>query len=384
MSAAVRPLRVLMIGHRGFPGVQGGVESHLEQLCPRLVVLGCDVEAIVRTPFVPANAPRHWRGVRFKRIWSPAKAGIEALVHTMLCVLYAAWRRPDIVHFQALGGALWVPLARLAGLRVVFTHHSRNYLWGKWSAPVRIILRASEAVACAWSSAVIVVSEELREVVRTAHSIEATRIGNGVLVPELPQGRLTLRELGLDSGRYALFVGRLVPEKRVLDLADAFAAAGLPGWKLVIVGDAGHPAEYATEVESRTRALPGGVIAGFRSGAALSELFANAGVFVLPSAHEGMPIALLEALGYGVPVLASDIRPNLELGLGEERYFPMGNVAVLADRLRAVAARGWSAAERDAQRSSVARAHSWDDVAAATLCVYTNVARKRMTVVHVR
>jgi glycosyltransferase involved in cell wall biosynthesis len=375
MSAPRRAPRVLMIGHRGFPGVQGGVESHLEQLCPRLVALGCDVEAVVRSPFVPANAPREWRGVRFKRLWSPVKAGVEAVVHTLLAVLYAAWRRPDLVHFQALGGAVWVPLARVAGLRVVFTHHSRNYLWGKWSTPARFILRMSEAFACRWSNAVIVVSEELREVVRDTRGIEATRIGNGVLVPPLPATRATLHELGLQPGRYVLFVGRLVPEKRVLDLVEAFAAAALPGFKLVIVGGPGHPLEYSTEVEARTRALEGGVIAGFRSGTALAELFANAGVFVLPSAHEGMPIALLEALGYGVPVIASDIRPNRELALGEARYFPMGDSAALAARLRETVGRGWTAAQRDAQREDVARQHSWDDVAAATLAVYESARR---------
>ncbi len=279
------------------------------------------------------------------------------------------------MHFQALGGAVWVPLARLFGLRVVFTHHSRNYLWGKWSAPAKLILRLSEAFACRWSNAVIVVSEELREVVRDTRGVAATRIGNGVLVPPLPETRATLDELGLTPGRYALFVGRLVPEKRVLDLVEAYAAAQLPDFKLVIVGGPGHPPEYSAEVESRTRALPGGVVAGFRSGTALAELFANAGVFVLPSAHEGMPIALLEALGYGVPVIASDIRPNRELNLGEARYFPMGNAAALADRLRETIARGWTPAQRDAQREEVARQHSWDDVAAATLAVYQSTQR---------
>jgi len=361
---------VLMIGHRGFPGVQGGVESHLEQLCPRLVALGCDVEAVVRTPFVPASAPRTWRGVKFVRLWSPLKAGVEAVLHTLLCVLYAGWRRPDIVHFQALGGALWVPLARLFGLRVVFTHHSRNYLWGKWGGPAKWILRVSEAAACRWSNAVIVVSEELREVVKATRGVDAVRIANGVLVPPLPPPGATLAGLGLTPGRYVLFVGRLVPEKRVLDLVQAFAQAALPSWRCVVVGGAGHPAEYAAEVASLAAGTPGTVMAGFRSGEALAELFAHAGVFVLPSAHEGMPIALLEALGYGVPVLASDIRPNLELALGESRYFPMGDVAALARRLREVAANGWSPAQRDAQRAAVARQHSWDDIAAATVQVY--------------
>src|SRR5215813_7013658 len=95
-------MKVLVLGVRGLPNVQGGVETHAEQLYGRLVELGCDVEVIVRSPFVPPVRRSHG-DIRLRRIWSPRSTGFEALVHSILGVLYAGVTRPDILHIHAVG-----------------------------------------------------------------------------------------------------------------------------------------------------------------------------------------------------------------------------------------------------------------------------------------
>jgi len=130
-NGAVRPLRIMVLGIRGIPSVQGGVETHAEQLYERLAHMDCDVEVLVRSPFVPAT--RRWLGsIRIRRIWSPRSTGFEALVHSVLGVLYAAIVRPDVLHIHAIGPAIVTPIARFLGLRVVVTNHGPDYDRAKW------------------------------------------------------------------------------------------------------------------------------------------------------------------------------------------------------------------------------------------------------------
>lgn len=364
-------MRIVMLGLRGFPEVQGGVETHAEHLCPLLAELGCEVHVITRSPYQPAGVGEVWRGVRFHRLWAPRSKGLEAIVHTLLGVLYAGLvLRPDVLHIQAIGPAIMTPLARLLDLKVVVTHHGPDYERQKWGRFARFVLRLGERFGMRGSNACIVISGVIRDIVRDKHGRGSTLIPNGVTLPPLPSTRGALARFGLEPGRYVLLVSRLVPEKRHADLLDAFRTAELPGWKLVIVGAADHPDAYMTEILAAAKATPGVVCTGFQSGLALQELYGHAGLFVLPSSHEGLPIALLEALSYGLPVVASAIPANLEVGLSTEHHFPLGDVEVLRQRLREFAGRPSTPAEREARRRWVVSRYDWQEIARRTLQVY--------------
>ena len=362
-------LRVTWLGLRGLPGVQGGIETHAEQLCPRLAALGCRVTVLARAPYQPAGAA--WRGVRLRRLWAPRHKHLETVVHTLLGVLHAGLvDRPDVLHLQAIGPALWTPLARLLGLRVVLTHHGADHARQKWGPLARAVLRAGEAAGARFAHEVVAISGGIVADLARAHGRGATLIPNGVPAPGPASDPGLLSPFGLEPGRYALLVGRLVPEKRHLDLIRAFARARLPGWKLALVGAADHADAHAAQVLQAAAQHAGVVCTGFRQGAALQALYAHAGVFVLPSSHEGQPIALLEALSHGLPVIASDIAPHLELGLPDGTLFPLGDIDALAERLREAARRAPTAAERDTRRAWVLARHDWDASARATLEVY--------------
>lgn len=366
-----KPLRIAFLGLRGFPEVQGGVETHAQHLCPLLVELGCQVEVIVRSPYAPASTGA-WQGVRFVRVWSPKSKVLEAVVHTFLGVLVAAWRRPDILHIHAIGPALMTPLARLFGLRVVVTHHGPDYDRQKWGRIAKWALRAGEYFGMRWSHERIVISQGIRSLVQEKHGTDSALIPNGVMLPSLPNSSGALERFGLVPRRYVLLVSRLVPEKRHFDLLEAFAKAELTDWKLVFVGASDHPDDYQKKlIEAAGRA--GVVMTGFQSGLALSELYAHAGIFVLPSSHEGLPIALLEALSYGLPVLASDIPANVEVGLPEERYFPLGDVDALAHGLQRLAAEEPSTEFASTCRSWVAEKYDWRHITRQTLAIYDGI-----------
>lgn len=363
-------ISVMVIGLRGFPQVQGGVETHAEYLYPELVQMGCDVEVLVRDHFQPFDNPAVWKGVRFTRLWAPRRKGFEAIAHTFLGVLYAALRRPDVLHIHAIGPALFTPLARLLGLKVVVTHHGADYERQKWGRAARAVLRLGERLGMRFASQRIVINRLIGGVVLAKYARQSTLIPNGVAQPKIPATAGTLRTFGLEEGRYVLLVSRLVPEKRHLDLIHAFAAAGLAGWKLALVGASDHPDHYTQSVREAASAVPNVVCTGFQSGLPLRELYAHAGMFVLPSSHEGLPIALLEALSYGLPAIASDIPANLEVSDMGIDFYRMGDVGQLSRQLRKHAEGARDGGQAEAIRRRVAQSYHWTAIARATRQVY--------------
>jgi len=361
-------VRVMVLGIRGLPGVQGGVETHAEQLYPRLAALGCEVEAVVRAPFVPPDV-HEVGGIRITRLWSPTRPGAEALLHSLVGVLYAGWRRPDILHIHAIGPSIVAPLARLLGLKVVVTHHGPDYDRDKWGGFARAVLRTGERFGMRWSQARIAISEVIRGLVRRKYGRDCALIPNGVECRPLETDTDALQRLGLEPGRYVLQVSRLVPEKRQLDLIRAFAAAGLGDVRLALAGGLADD-DYSRQVRELAAQVPGVVLTGFQSGRALAQLYSHASVFVLPSSHEGLPIALLEALSYGLPVIASDIPANLEIGLGPDAYFAMGDVPALTRALQARLRAVDPPEARATRRQWVAERYDWNDVASRTLALY--------------
>jgi len=373
----LRPVSVMALGLRGIPDVQGGVETHAANLYPLLVKLGCRVEVVGRARYLSHYADKTWQGVKLRRLWSPRHKTLETPVHTLLGVLYAGLKRPDILHIHAVGPALFVPLARLLGLKVIVTHHGADYERQKWGGFSRRILRLGERLGMRFAHQRIVISNVIANLVRSKHARDSVLIHNGVVLPQLPETTAALKKFDLTAGRYILLVSRTVPEKRHLDLIEAFSRAALAGWKLVLVGAADHPDEYTRSIQARAAATPDVLCTGFQSGLALHELYAHAGMFVLPSSHEGLPIALLEALSFGLPVIASDIPANLEVGLDDDCYFPLGDTQALAALLRKTAEHTFTERQRDIQRAWVKERYNWEAIALKTYDAYLLACAKR-------
>jgi glycosyltransferase involved in cell wall biosynthesis len=373
-SEAARParprLRVTMLGLRGFPNVQGGVENHAENLSFRLVELGCDVEVIVRSPYVPRTSGRTWRNIKLVRVWSPRIKGVEAFLHTLLGVLRASWTRPDILHIHAVGPALFTPLARAFGLRVVVTHHVLNYENEKWGVVARSILRLGERAGMMFANGRIAVSAALARRMEHVYQVPVRVIPNGIGNPQKVQSTAILSAFGLMPNRYALTVARVDEQKRQLDLIEAFSRARRAPWKLAIVGCADYSSEYARAVAQAARKTDGVVMLGHQTGEALAELYTNAGVFVLPSSHEGQPIAVLEAMSYGCPAILSDISAHREIGSSSSQFVPVGDVATLAKRLNEIFSAPVDRRLDVAERARLMQIHDWRQIARQTLEVY--------------
>ncbi len=368
--------RVMMLGLRGIPNVQGGVEKHVEMLASKLLGYGWDVEVVGRRGYLEDRKAYAWNGVDVVPLWAPRRMALEAIVHTFLGVWLAAWRRPDVLHIHAIGPALMTPLARLLGLKVVVTHHGYDYDRQKWGGFARRTLKLGERLGMRFSNGRVAISKDIAETMHARHHVAMTLVPNGVQVAP-PTGEAgILAEFGLERRRYILLAARLVPEKRQLDLIRAFAKCGLSDTKLVLAGGAEFETPYAKEVRALAHDVSGVVLTGFQTGDRLAELFDNAALFVLPSSHEGMPIALLEAMAYGLPVLASDIVANQELELAPDEYFPLGDIDALASGIVDKLAAPLSDEEVRERAAHAEAAYSWTNVAQRTAAVYSALLAK--------
>ncbi len=359
-------MKIAVLGTRGFPDIQGGIETHCEHLFTRLAGMGCEVVVFIREPYVKAPV-QEYKGVKLVPLRCPQHKYFETIVHTFAGVFAALRYHPDILHVHALGPSLCVPLARLFGMKVVVTHHGPDYKRKKWNQFAKSVLRLGEFCAARFANRIIAISGMIFRDIRKRYGRDAAVIPNGVELPEIAGTDDALRQYGLERGKYILAVARLVPEKGLHDLVESF---DLEGVKLAIVGKADHEDEYSRALQEQAGRNKNVVMTGFLSGKALRELYSHAGLFVLPAYYEGLPIVLLEAMSYGLSCVVSDIAANRELELADERYFPAGDVKALAAKLKAFVNRPLTDEERGAQLARIAEKYNWDRIAVQTLEVY--------------
>lgn len=334
-------MKVVVTGTRGIPGIMGGVETHCEELLPRLVGLGYDITVIRRKSYVRDESPlTEWEGVKIVDVDAPKSKKFEAIIHTFRAINKAKVLGADLVHIHTIGPNLLTPYARLLGLKVVMTHHGPDYDRDKWGKVAKMMLKLGETLGCKYANQVIVISNVIKALIaeRCGRTKDVTLIYNGVTQPEICSYPEYFHEIGIEEGRYILGMCRFVPEKNLHHLVDAFMllknARRIPeNMRLVLAGDTDFEDDYSLSLKKKAREN-GVVLTGFVKGRKLHSLLTHASCYCLPSSHEGLPIALLEAMSYNIPVVASDIPANLEIGLSEKHYFSCGNIEMLADRLK--------------------------------------------------
>ena len=360
-------MRIVVVGLRGFPNIQGGIETHCEELYPRIAALGHDVIVVRRCGFVKEDPPlSSYKGVKFKDIDSPFVIGLEAAIHTFKGIWYAKKAHADIVHVHAIGPAICIPFAKLLGLKVVMTHHGPDYDREKWGLFAKTVLRLGELFAAWMADEVIAISTVITTILKNKYNRvdKVHLIYNGITTFPKASGKTDfLTSLGLTSGNYILAVGRFVEEKRFDKLIEAYIKLKRPSVKLVIAGNADYETSYCCSLKDF--ALENQVIlTGVVKGAKLAELYQNAALFVLPSSHEGLPITLLEAMSFQRKVLASDIPANKAVCLPSNNYFRLNDQQDFIDRMSNLLDNG-----KDSQSYDLTK-YNWDHIAQQVASVY--------------
>ncbi len=366
-----------MIGQKGFPPVHGGIEKHVAELAARLGGRGFTFDLYSRPHYSSASGDAGLPGVRVRRLPSVPTKHLDAITHSLLATFDVLPRRCDVVHYHALGPGILSGLPRwLAGKHTVVTVHGLDWQREKWGPLARAALRCGEHGSVRFPDRTIVVSRALQEYFLARHGRATTFIPNGISPPDYRAPRL-IRERGVKA-RFALFVGRLVPEKGCHLLLDAWSRmpeGARHGVELVIAGDAGFTDGYVRGLKERA---PAGVrFLGFVHGELLAELYTNTDLVVLPSTLEGLSITLLEGMSYGRCCLASNIPPNVEVAAGCAAFFPSGDAGALATSIATLL----GATEQRARLGQAAQMHvvenySWDRAAEMTAALYREVVAR--------
>lgn len=373
MESGNRKYKIVVTGTRGIPNIMGGVETHCENLYPYIVQAGYDVTVVRRSCYLQAQQKtREYKGIHLKDIYAPRKKSLEAIIHTILAVLYAKKTNADILHIHAIGPSLLVPFAKMLGLKVVVTHHGADYDRKKWNKAAKYMLRKGEKYAAKYADKLIVISSKIKKDIAEKYGRTDTElIYNGV--PEAIRRTTTeyITSKGLVPYKYILAVGRFVEEKGFDYLIDAYSELHPEGYKLVIAGDSDHPTEYSIQLKEKAKEK-GIVLTGFVKGKPLEELMTHARLFVLPSYHEGLPISLLEAMSYGKDVLVSDIEANRLPELEETDIFKTGSTSSLKQSIEKKLQGG-----QNKNREYAMYKYNWQNIATQTTDVYKTILKKQ-------
>lgn len=373
-------LRIAMIGHKRIPSREGGVEIVVEELAVRMASLGHWVDAYNRYGHHVSGKKydqeygwkgrKFYKGVRVYIVPTFRSSKLNAIVYSFFASLRASFGRYDVLHYHAEGpcAMLWIP--KLFGKRIVVTVHGLDWQRAKWGNFASFVIKFGEKMAAKYADEVIVLSKNVQQYFADTYKRQVTYIPNGIARPALQKARLITEKYGLEKDGYFLSLSRIVPEKGVHYLIEAFSKIDTDK-KLVIAGGNSQAVEYMDQIH-RMAALDGRVImTDFVQGQVLEELYSNAYAFVLPSDVEGMALTLLEAMSYGDCCLVSDICENTEVVEDKALVFKRGDVKDLRRKLEYLLKHPEAVyAYRSQAADFICGKYNWDEVVEETVRLY--------------
>lgn len=376
-------LRVAMIGHKRIPSREGGVEIVVEELSVRLAALGHSVDAYNRYGHHVSGRKyddeygwkgrKFYKGVRVYIVPTFQRSSLNAIVYSFFATIRALFGRYDVIHYHAEGpcAMLWIP--KLFRRKIVVTVHGLDWQRAKWGNLASYVIKFGEKMAAKYADEVIVLSENVRQYFADTYHRAVTYIPNGITRPAQRDVQMIREKYGLEKDGYFLSLGRIVPEKGVHYLIEAFAGLDTDK-KLVIAGGNSQAVGYMEQIHRMAAQDKRVIMTDFVQGQILEELYSNAYGFVLPSDVEGMALTLLEAMSYGDCCLVSDICENTEVVEDKALVFHKGDVKDLRDKLEYMLNNPETVREYGRQSADfICGKYNWDQVVEETLAVYRNV-----------
>lgn len=373
-----RGLRIAMLGHKRVPSREGGVEIVVGELASRMVLRGHSVTCYNRGGHHVSGAKfdestqKTYNGVRLKRVWTLDQKGLAAMTASFSAAVCAAFGRYDVVHFHAEGPCAMMWLPKLFGKRCIATVHGLDHQRAKWGRLASRYILSGEKCAVRCADEIIVLSENVKKYFSETYGRETVFIPNGIDRPIKAEADEIQRLYGLKKDDYVLFLGRLVPEKGIHELIEAYRQLHTDK-RLVIAGGASDSSDYAEKLTELAAKDPRIFFTGFVQGKTLEELYSNAYLYVLPSHLEGMPLSLLEAMSYGNCCLTSDI-PECAGVMGDHGVtFRRGDVEDLRAKLQSLCDAPQQVKKlQETAADHVCAQYDWEEITTRTIQLYQN------------
>ena len=354
---------------------EGGIEIVVKELCTRMAKNGYTVTCYNRSGHHVSGAEydkkTEYEGINQKCVPTIEKKGLAAVSSSFFAALYSAFGKYNVVHIHAEGPAFFSWLPKLLGKRVIVTVHGLDWQREKWKSGFGSkFIKQGEKNAVKYADEIIVLSKGVHDYFRNQYGRETRFIPNGVNRPEIRKAELITDKFGLTKDSYILFLGRLVPEKGIRYLIEAFKNVKTEK-KLVIAGGSSDTDSFMKELKELAKDDKRIIFTGFVQGQMLEELYSNAYIYTLPSDLEGMPLSLLEAMSYGNCCLVSDIQECTEVVEDKALIFKKSNVQDLQNKLQEACDRAEKVMELKQQAADyICKKYNWDDVVKETLKLY--------------
>jgi len=370
-------ISIAMLGHKRIPSREGGIEIVVEELAVRMAARGYRVTCYNRSGHhvsgkeFDTRRGGEYRGVRLKTGAAINRKGLAAVTSSFFASLAAAVGPYDVVHIHAEGPAAFCWLPRLMGKRVVVTVHGLDWQRAKWKGGLGArYIHLGEKMAVRFAHEIIVLNRAAQQYFKDSYGRETRLIPNGVSRAEYAAPDRIREVFGLEKDAYLLFLGRMVPEKGIHYLIEAFRGVQTDR-KLVVAGGASDSEAYIDRLKEQAGGDSRIVFTGFVQKELLRELYSNAYVYVLPSDLEGMPLSLLEALSYGCCCVTSDIPECVDVTGEHGVAFQKGSAVDLRVKLQELCDDvGQVYRRREGAADYVCRRHRWDEVVDRTLELY--------------
>ena len=354
---------------------EGGIEIVVKELCTRMAKNGYTVTCYNRSGHHVSGAKydkkTEYEGINQKCVPTIEKKGLAAVSSSFFAALYSAFGKYNVVHIHAEGPAFFSWLPKLLGKRVIVTVHGLDWQREKWKSGFGSkFIKQGEKNAVKYADEIIVLSKGVHDYFRNQYGRETRFIPNGVNRPEIRKAELITDKFGLTKDSYILFLGRLVPEKGIRYLIEAFKNVKTEK-KLVIAGGSSDTDSFMKELKELAKDDKRIIFTGFVQGQMLEELYSNAYIYTLPSDLEGIPLSLLEAMSYGNCCLVSDIQECTEVVEDKALIFKKSNVQDLQNKLQEACDRAEKVMELKQQAADyICKKYNWDDVVEETLKLY--------------
>ena len=311
-------MKIALIGTRGIPAAYSGFETAVEHLAREFSAKGHEVIVYCR-PHMTERRDHH-AGARLVHLPTVRNKYLDTIVHTAVCTAHMATRlRPDVAIYFIAGNAPVVPFARLAGIPSILQIDGLDSERAKWPKLAKAYLRWCERIAPRAATIAVTDSESVADTYEQRYGRRIEAIPYGAELPD-PGGTAWCDKLGVEPGRFILFVGRLVPENNAHLLVEAHKLLDTD-WPLVIVGDAPYADRYIADLKAA--AGPNVHFPGYVFGAGYRELVHRCGIMCVPTEVGGTHPVIVEAMAAGACLVVSDHPPNLEVVGDAAVAFPL-------------------------------------------------------------
>lgn len=374
-------MKIAMIGQKRIPSREGGVEIVVEELSTRMAKLGYDVTVYNRSGkhALDKNQKnknlKEYKNVKIKRVLTIDKKGLAAMTSSFFGTFKILFSNADIVHYHAEGPCAMIPIIKfLSNKRIIVTIHGLDWQRAKWGGFATKYIKFGEKMAVKYADEIIVLSENVKKYFKDNYDRSTNFIPNGVSKPTILKAKEIKDKYNLSKDSYILFLGRIVPEKGIHYLIDAYQKINT-NKKLVIAGGASDTDDYYQELKEKSKNNENIIFTGFVQGEELAELYSNAYIYCLPSDLEGMPLSLLEAMSYGNCCLTSDIDECSEVLEDKGVIFKKTDITDLADKLKKLCNDNNLVRKyKDESQNFILNKYNWDEVTKSTLAIYKKVS----------